>query len=115
MSTRCLFGIFVFGSNSSVVYRFVTDDLFAHLRQCFQNRGYKLQDDTTDDNQSDNNDNELTLSVDDAISQHLSVLVRVHEQTVSRHDPIRRITLNSGMQVFFDQVKKIFSRIFFSY
>ncbi|CAF4374086.1 unnamed protein product, partial [Adineta steineri] len=76
MGTRCLFGIFVFGSNSSVIYRFVTDDLFAHLRQCFQTRGYKLQDDTTDENQIDNNnnDNELTLSVDDAISQHLSVL-----------------------------------------
>ena len=52
----------------------------------------------------DNNDSGLALSVDDAISQHLSVLMRVHEQTVSRHDPIRRITLESGVQVYFDQV-----------
>lgn len=52
-----------------------------------------------------NTEDELTLSVDDAISQHLSVLIRVYEQTSSRHDPIRRIILHSGVQVFFDQVE----------
>lgn len=125
MVTRCLFGIFVFGSNSSVIYRFLTDDLYTHLRQRFQARAYKLNDDPIEDNQvsilhsfsyrysiffyiikkvDNTNDNELTLSVDDAISQHLNVLIRVHEQTISRHDPIRRITLESGIQVFFDQV-----------
>jgi hypothetical protein len=39
-----LFGIFVFGTNSSVIYRFVTDDLCSHLKQCFQARGYKLHE-----------------------------------------------------------------------
>jgi hypothetical protein len=38
------------------------------------------------------------------MSQHLHVLLRVHEQTALRHDPIRRITLETGIQVFFDQV-----------
>ncbi|CAF0875475.1 unnamed protein product [Rotaria sordida] len=107
MVTSCLFGLFVFGTNSSVIYRFLTDDLYEYLTQCFKTRGYQLNDDPTEDNQVNNNNNdddELTLSIDDAISQHLSVLVRVHEQTSSRHDPIRRITLQSGIQVFFDQI-----------
>ncbi|CAF0903236.1 unnamed protein product [Rotaria sp. Silwood1] len=108
MVTRCLFGLFVFGTNSSVIYRFLTDDLYEYLRQRFKTRGYKLNDDLTEDNQvnnnNNNNDDELTLSIDDAISQHFSVLIRVHEQTSSRHDPIRRITLQSGIQVFFDQI-----------
>jgi hypothetical protein len=51
MVTRCLFGIFVFGTNSSVIYRFLTDDLYAHLRQRFKIRGYKLNDDPLDNNQ----------------------------------------------------------------
>ncbi|CAF2437404.1 unnamed protein product [Rotaria sp. Silwood2] len=104
MVTRCLFGLFVFGTNSSVIYRFLTDDLYEYLRQCFKTRGYKLNEDLTEDNQvNNNNDDELTLSIDDAMSQHLSVLIRVHEQTSSRHDPIRQIKLQSGIQVFFDQ------------
>ncbi|CAF2858123.1 unnamed protein product [Rotaria sp. Silwood2] len=105
MVTRCLFGLFVFGTNSSVIYRFLTDDLYEYLRQCFKTRGYKLNEDLTEDNQvNNNNDDELTLSIDDAMSQHLSVLIRVHEQTSSRHDPIRQIKLQSGIQVFFDQI-----------
>ncbi|CAF4307093.1 unnamed protein product [Rotaria socialis] len=108
MVTRCLFGLFVFGSNSSVIYRFLTDDLCDYLRQCFKTRGYKLNDDVKDEinnnNNNNNNDDEFTLSIDDAISQHLSVLIRVLEQTSSRYDPIRRITLQSGVQVFFDQI-----------
>ncbi|CAF1515172.1 unnamed protein product [Rotaria magnacalcarata] len=108
MVTRCLFGLFVFGSNSSVIYRFLTDDLCDYLRQCFKTRGYKLNDDVKDEinnnNNNNNNDDELTLSIDDAISQHLSVLIRVLEQTSARYDPIRRITLQSGVQVFFDQI-----------
>jgi hypothetical protein len=51
MDTRCLFGIFVFGTNSSVIYRFLTDDLYEHLIQCFKKRGYKLSNDLAEDNQ----------------------------------------------------------------
>ena len=120
----CVFGIFIFGTNSSVIYRFLTDGLVAHLKQCFQERGYKLMEDNPADqlvsrsNRSgllifreeydwilqENEDSEPALIIDDAISQHLSTLIRVYEQTASRSDPIRRITLASGVQVYFDQV-----------
>ncbi|CAF1166317.1 unnamed protein product [Adineta ricciae] len=104
MAARCLFGMFVFGSHSSVVYRFLTDDLYAHLTECFKNRGYKFSTDTNDNTQSMDDNEEQPLSVDDALSVHLAILIRVHEQTSSRQDPLRRITLNSGIQVFFDQI-----------
>jgi hypothetical protein len=51
MDTRYLFGIFVFGTNSSVIYRFLTDDLYEHLMQRFKKRGYKLGNDLPEDNQ----------------------------------------------------------------
>ncbi|UJR26815.1 hypothetical protein I4U23_008128 [Adineta vaga] len=104
MTTRCLFGLFVFGSNSSVIYRFLTDDLYTHLTDCFKKRGYKLSLDGNDSTQAVDDNDEQPLSVDDALSVHLSVLVRAHEQTASRQDPLRRITLDSGIQVFFDQI-----------
>lgn len=51
MATHCLFGIFVFGSKSDTIYRFVTDDLFAYLKKCFIDRGYSLNEDSTDTNE----------------------------------------------------------------
>ena len=51
MVTRCLFGLFVFGTNSSVIYRFLTDDLCKYLRQCFKHRDYKFNDDIKEDDQ----------------------------------------------------------------
>jgi len=51
MNTYCLFGIFVFGTNSSVIYRFLTDDLYEHLMQCFRKRGYKLNDESLEESQ----------------------------------------------------------------
>lgn len=51
MDTRYLFGLFVLGTNSSVIYRFLTDDLYEHLMQCFKKRGYKLAEDLASDNQ----------------------------------------------------------------
>jgi hypothetical protein len=51
MSTRFLFGIIVFGHHSSVVYRFLTDDLYEHLLQCFKKRGYNYNDDSAEDRQ----------------------------------------------------------------
>jgi hypothetical protein len=51
MVSHCLFGIFVFGTNSSVIYRFLTDDLYTHLKQRFKVRGYKLNEDSLDNNQ----------------------------------------------------------------
>ena len=44
MAARCLFGIFVFDKNSSLVYRFLTNDLFTHLRTSFIDRGYSFDD-----------------------------------------------------------------------
>jgi hypothetical protein len=44
MVTRCLFGIFVFGSDSSLIYRFATDDLFSYLRKYFIDRGYTFDE-----------------------------------------------------------------------
>lgn len=103
MVTR-VFGLFVFGKNSSVIYRFLTDDLRAHLKQCFQTRGYQLDEDV---DAQETDDGEPRLCLDDAISQHLSVLINVHGATSSRHDPLRRMTLQSGVQIFFDQVERM--------
>ena len=107
MVTR-IFGLFVFGKNSSVIYRFLTDDLRAHLKQCFDTRGYRLDEDQVGDTQpaKGNDDAELRLCLDDAISQHLAVLINVHEATSSRHNPVRRMTLQSSVQIFFDQVER---------
>jgi hypothetical protein len=98
MATRCLFGIFVFGSNSSLVYRFLTDDLFAYLHKRFIDRGYKFDDDL-------NENTETALSVDDAISQHLAILINFYANTLYRKSSIKRISLESGVQIFFDQVE----------
>jgi hypothetical protein len=49
MSTRCLFGIFVLTRSPSVIYRFLTDDLYEHLIQCFKKRGYVVHDDSIGD------------------------------------------------------------------
>jgi hypothetical protein len=51
MGTRCLFGIFVFGSNSALVYRFLTDDLFDYLYKCFIDRGYKFDADSSENSE----------------------------------------------------------------
>jgi hypothetical protein len=51
MVTCCLFGIFVFGTNSSVTYRFLTDDLYTHLKERFKIRDYGLNDDSIDNTQ----------------------------------------------------------------
>ena len=47
MVTRCLFGIIVFGSNSDLIYRFLTDDLFTYLYKCFIDRGYTFNEEQT--------------------------------------------------------------------
>ncbi len=48
---------------------------------------------------------EIGLSIDDKILLHFSPLLAVSSQTYSRNAPIRRITLESNIQVFFDQVR----------
>jgi hypothetical protein len=60
-----------------------------------------------------NNDVEPQLSVDDALSQHLFALLQMCENTIKRHDPIRRIKLDTGIQLFFDQVNRILRTLFF--
>ena len=40
MVTRCIFGIFVFGTHSDLIYRFLTDGLLAYLHKCFIDREY---------------------------------------------------------------------------
>ena len=97
METRCLFGVFVFGSNSALIYRFLTKDLFAHLHQRFLDRGYRF----------DEENGELSLSIDDAIVQHFSILINLYAQTSERHSAIRRISLESGIEIFFDQVSPL--------
>jgi hypothetical protein len=49
MNTRCLFGIFVLTRSPSVIYRFLTDDLYEHLLQCFKKRGYIVPDESVED------------------------------------------------------------------
>lgn len=44
------------------------------------------------------------FSVDDAIIQHFAVLTSVHTQTKYRNNPVRRVTLNSNIELFFEQV-----------
>jgi hypothetical protein len=43
MVTSCLFGIFVFGSDYSLIYRFLTDDFFTYLYKLFQEK-YELDE-----------------------------------------------------------------------
>ena len=62
----------------------------------------------------ENDEDEIALSFDDYICQHLSVILRVLDQTTERSDPIRRITLASGIQVFFERVMINYERIYFS-
>ncbi|CAF4359302.1 unnamed protein product [Rotaria sp. Silwood2] len=101
MVTRCLFGIFVFGSNSDLIYRFLTDDLSEYLHKCFIDRGYTFKENSTE-NQEVNE--EINFSIDDAIMQHFSILTSFHSQTLYRKSSIRRITLKSNMELFFDQI-----------
>ena len=51
MVTRCLFGLFVFSTNSSIMYRLLTDDLLEDLKQHFRIRGYKFNDNPKENNQ----------------------------------------------------------------
>jgi len=120
MDQRLLFGIFVFETNHKVIYRFLNDDLHEHLLECFKKKGL-MNEETTVEHEvnssfisfscfafnfwfKNDNDNELQSTFDDAIWQHLRTLVRIFEQTTARHDPIRRVKLNTGIQLFFDQI-----------
>jgi len=114
MATSCLFGIFVFAPDYTLTYRFLTDDLFTYLYQRFLERDYRFEG---------HNDvrifffrlyffiivklketDEVTFSIDDTIVQHMGPLLQVFVQTCSRNSPLKRITLESNIQVFFDQV-----------
>ncbi|CAF1444597.1 unnamed protein product [Rotaria sp. Silwood1] len=101
MVTRCIFGIFVFGSNSDLIYRFLTDDLFVYLHECFIDRGYTFKENLTE-NQEVNQ--EVNFSIDDAIVQHFSILTSFYSQTLYRNSSIKRITLKSNMELYFDQI-----------
>jgi hypothetical protein len=117
MVTRCLFGIFVFGSNSSLIYRFVTDDLFSYLRNYFIDRGYTFDENSQvrifcnmnlfiEIKLKENRD--VNFSIDDVFAQHFSTLINFYTQTAFRKSPIRQITLESNIQIFFDQVYSIY-------
>ncbi|UJR22294.1 hypothetical protein I4U23_025352 [Adineta vaga] len=97
MVTRCLFGIFVFEKNSSLVYRFLTNDLFTYLQQSFIDRGYSFDE-------NNQNDLEINFSIDDVFVQHFSTLLTFYEQTLYRKSPIRQITLQSHIRVYFDLI-----------
>ncbi|CAF1229958.1 unnamed protein product [Rotaria sordida] len=101
MVTRCLFGIFVFGTNSDLIYRFLTDDLFEYLHKCFIDRGYTFKENLTENKDVNQ---EIDFSIDDAIVQHFSILTSFHSQTLYRNSSIKRITLKSNMELFFDQI-----------
>ncbi|CAF4083874.1 unnamed protein product, partial [Rotaria magnacalcarata] len=87
MVTRCLFGIFVFGSDSDLIYRFATDDLFSYLRKCFIDRGYAFNENPTEKVEINQ---DIEFSIDDAIVQHFSMLTSFHSQTAHRNNAIRR-------------------------
>jgi len=114
MATKCLFGIFVFASDFTLTYRFLTNDFFTYLYEQFLERQYSF-----DENNQDvriylylylfiviklKENEEVAFSIDDTIVQHFSTLLHFYTQTCSRNTPIKRITLESNMQVFFDQV-----------
>ncbi|CAF3401827.1 unnamed protein product [Rotaria socialis] len=101
MVTRCLFGIFVFGSKSDLIYRFATDDLFSYLRKCFIDRGYTFNENPTEKVEINQ---DIEFSIDDAIVQHFSMLTTFHSQTAYRNNAVRRITLSSNIELFFDQI-----------
>lgn len=47
---------------------------------------------------------EIAHSMDDTIVQHFSTLLQLFDQTCTRKSPIKRIILESNMQVYFDLV-----------
>jgi hypothetical protein len=51
---------------------------------------------------------DINFSIDDVFSQHFSILINFYTQTAYRKNPIRQITLESNIQVFFDQVYSIY-------
>ncbi|CAF1362774.1 unnamed protein product [Adineta steineri] len=81
----------------SIIYRFLTKDLFEYLHKLFVDRGYSF-----DENNQENSD--INFSIDDAIVQHFSTLVTLHGQTLYKKSPIRQVTLESNTKVFFDQM-----------
>lgn len=54
------------------------------------------------DEQSDHQ--EHRNSIDDDLPVYFSTLLRVQDQALLRHDPIKQIKLETGLRVFYDQV-----------
>ncbi len=51
---------------------------------------------------------DVKFSIDDVFVLHFSTLITFYTNTAFRKNPIRQITLESNIQVFFDQVYSIY-------
>ena len=126
MDASCLFGIFVFGSKVELNYRFLSLDLFTYFFNRFSEQQQQQQ--LSRDSEvrriflkgfatlfSSKETDDVLFTIDDAITLYLSTLLHLYDQTRSRNNPIKRITLESNIQVFFDQVNsnEISSRVSF--
>ncbi|CAF0794893.1 unnamed protein product [Didymodactylos carnosus] len=63
--------------------------------------------DTTIQNESgyDNGGEENLMQFDDIISLQLAVLINSYDQTQERNNPLHSVTLDSGIQIFFERLK----------
>lgn len=53
----------------------------------------------------------MPFSIDDTIALTLSTSLHFYDQTNQSNSAVKRITLESNIQVFFDEVKTIFNRV----
>lgn len=122
MSTSCLFGIIVFAPNSTIIYRFLSDDLYEHIIQGLKKKGLACEEHPPSDeqvcryfiisiphsfilkNDEQSDHQEHRNSIDDDLPVYFSTLLRVQDQALLRHDPIKQIKLETGLRVFYDQV-----------
>lgn len=96
-----MFGIIVFTSNTPVVvYRFANDELMKHLDQIFTQ---KYRQPPPEGMEID--PNAVEADFDDLVDQHFGIITCSFEQSLYKSDPLRRIRLENGSQIFFDQVR----------
>lgn len=51
MTTGCLFGFIVFAPNSTIIYRFLTDDLREHIVQGMKKKGLSCEENPPEEEQ----------------------------------------------------------------
>ena len=51
MSTSCLFGFIVFAQNSTIIYRFLSDDLHEHIVQGMKKKGLSCEENPPEEEQ----------------------------------------------------------------